>query len=183
MDRLVNTVHLALAIGNAAQTGRGQQTQRAGNNTRFVADDITEQVASDDDAVQLARVLDHDHSSGVNQLVADLELRELLLHDLGDDLAPKTAGSQDVGLVETPDGQGRVVLQGQVSGQTDDALDLGPRVRLCVHSESAAVVLLALAEVDTARQLADDVEVDAPADVCPQRRAFDQRGGREVAWS
>lgn len=181
MDRLVDTVDTALAIGDTAQTGTGQETQGTGDNTSLITDDITEQVASNDDTVQLAGVLDHKHSSGVNQVVTNLELGELLSHNLSDDLAPETAGSQDVGLVQTPHGERGVVLQSQVSGQTDDTLDLGAGVGLGVHGEAGTVVLLAVAEVDTTRQLTDDVEVDAAADIGLEGGALDQRGSGEVA--
>lgn len=181
MDRLVDTVDTALAVRNTAQTGTGQETQRAGDNTSLVADDITEEVAGDNDTVELAGVLDHEHGSGVDQVVTDLDLRELIGHDLSDDLAPQTASSQNIGLVQTPHGERGVVLQGQVTGQAGDALDLSARVGLGVHGESGAVVLLALTEVDTTSKLTDDVEVDTTADLGLQWGALDQRGSGEVA--
>ena len=181
VNRLVDTVDLALAVGDAAQAGAGQQTEGAGDDAGLVGDDITEEVAGDNDTVELAGVLDHDHGGGVDELVLDLQLGELLGHDLGDGFAPQTAGGQHVGLVQTPHGERGVVLEGEVCREPGDALDLGTRVRLRVHRVAAAVVLLALAKVDAARQLTDDVEVDATAHVRAQRRALDQRGRREVA--
>lgn len=181
MNRLVDTVDTALAIRNTTQTGTGKQTQRSGDNTSFIANNITEQVASNNNTVQLTGVLDHEHSGRVNEVVTNGDLGVFLLHNLGDNLAPQTAGSEDIGLVQTPDGQGRVVLQSEVGGETDDALDLLARVGLSVHGVSGAIVLLALTKVDTARQLADDVEVNAAADVGLERRALDQRGRSEVA--
>lgn len=181
MDRLVDTVDTALAIRNTAQTGTRKETQRTGDNTSLITDDITEQVASNNNTVQLTGVLDHEHSSGVNEVVTNGDLGVLLLHNLGDDLTPQTAGSEDVGLVQAPDGQGRVVLQSEVGGKTDDALNLVTGVRLGVHGVSGTIILRALSKVDTARQLTDDVEVDSAANIGLKGGALDQRGGREVA--
>lgn len=183
MDRLVDTVHAALAVGNTAQTGTGQKTQGAGDDTRLVADDIAKQVAGDNDTVQLARILNHEHGRRVNEVVTDRHLRELLGHNLSHDLAPQTAGREDVGLVQTPYGQRRVVLQGQVRSQAGDALNLGARVWLRVHGVSGPIVFLPLTEVDAAGQLTDDVEIDTAAHFSLQRRAVDQRWRGEVAGS
>lgn len=150
MDRLVDTIDRARSVRDAAQTSAGQETQRTGDNARLVGDNVTEQVTCDDDTIQLARVLDHDHSSRINKLVLDLELGEFLGHDLGDGLAPQTAGREDIGLVERPDGERRVVLEGEVGAEAGDALDLGARVGLRVQGVAAAVVFLALAKVDAA---------------------------------
>lgn len=109
------------------------------------------------------------------------QLRELVAHHLGDDLPPKPARGEHVGLVETPDGRGRVARQGQVGSKPRDALDLGARVGLRVQRVAVAVVFLPLAEVDAARQLADDGEVRAPAHVGLERGVLDQRGRREEA--
>lgn len=183
VNRLVDTVHLALAVRDARQTRAGQQTQRARNHTRFIRDNVTEQVAGDDDAVQLAGVLNHDHRRRVDQLVVELQLRELLRDDLGNDLAPQTARSKNICLVERPDGQRRVMLQGQMRGKTGDPLDLRAGVWFSVQRVAVAGVLLALAKVNPARQLSDDVEVDIAANVSLQRRDIDQRWRGEIARS
>lgn len=110
VNRLIDTVDLVLAIGDTAQTGRGQQTQRARDDTGLITDDIAEQVARNDNTVQLAGVLDHEHGCGVDQVVSELQLRELLLQDFSHGLAPQTTRCQDVGLVQTPDGERWVML-------------------------------------------------------------------------
>lgn len=102
-------------------------------------------------------------------MVAELKLRELLLHDLGHGLAPQTAGGHDVGLVERPDGRRRVLRKCEMCGETSDALDLVARVRLGILGEAFAVVLDAVAEVDAASKLTDNVEVDATADLSLER--------------
>ena len=101
-------------------------------------------------------------------------MRELLLHDLGHNLAPQTAGGHDVGLVERPDGRGRVLGQSEVCSKTSDTLDLVARIRLGVAGVATAIVLGALTEVDTASKLADNVEIDATADLSLERRAVNE---------
>lgn len=91
MNRLINSIALALPIRDTAQTSTRQQSNAARDNARLVTDDVTKQIASNNNSVQSPRVLDHQHSRAVNQLVPDLKLGELLSHDLADDLAPQTA--------------------------------------------------------------------------------------------
>lgn len=182
MDRLVDSVALALAIWHTTQTGTRQQTNAAGDDTGLVADDVTKQVARHDDTVQRAWALHHQHGGGVDQLVLELELGELVLEQLRDGLPPQTAGGQDVGLVETPDLGRGVLRQSQVGRQTSDPLDLGLAVGLRVQGESGAVVLLAVTEVDTARQLTDNDEVGAPADFRLERGPVYEGVGSETAW-
>lgn len=181
VNRLVDTVNLALPIGNTTQTGTRKQTQRTRDNTRLVTDNITKQVASNNNTIQLPRVLDHNHSRRVNKLVPNLHLRELLLENLRHNLTPQPTRRENIGLVQTPHGERRVVLQGHVGGETGDAFDFGARVRLCVQCVAVAVVFLAVAEVNTTSQFTDDVEVDAAADVGAEGGAFYERGSGEVA--
>jgi hypothetical protein len=183
VDGLVDTVALALAIRDAAERSAGQQTQAAGNDGSLVGDDVAEQVAGDNDTVQSTGVLDHDHGSAVDELMANLQLRELLLHDLSNDLSPQSAGGEHVGLVQTPDGSWGVLGESEVGGETGDALDLGARVGLSVHGVTRAIVLNTVTEVDTTGQFADDVDVDATADFGLERRALDERVRGEEAGS
>jgi hypothetical protein len=62
-----------------------------------------------------------------------LQLRELVAHDLSDHLALEAACCEHVGLVEAPDRRGRVTREGEVGGEARDAFDLRARVRLCVE--------------------------------------------------
>lgn len=183
MDGLVDTVDLGLAIRHTSHTSTGEETQGTRDDTSFIANDITEQVAGDNDTVKLAGVLNHDHGSRVDKLVVDLHLRELLGHNLSDDLAPQTASSKHVGLVQAPNGERRVVLKGEVGSKTSDTLDLSAGVGLSIHCEARAVVFLALTKVDTTGQLTDDVKVDAAADLGLQGRVLDEGGSSEVAWT
>lgn len=182
MNRLVDTVALALAIRQTTQTGRGQQTNATGDDTGLIADDVTEQVARHDDAVEGTRALDHQHSRRVDQLVLQLQLGKLLLEQLGDGLAPQPARGQHVGLVQAPDLGRRVLGQSQECRQTRNTLNLGAAVGLGVEREALdAVVLLALAEVDTTSQLTHDDEVSTAAHVGLEGRAVNEGIGGEAA--
>jgi hypothetical protein len=181
VNGLVDAVALALSVGRGSKRGAGQKTEGARDDGGFVGDDVAEQIAGDNDTVEGTGVLDHQHSSRVNQMVAQLQLRELLLHDLGNDLAPQPASRHHVGLVERPDGRGRVLGQSEVGSETGDALDLVAVVGLCVAGVAAAVVFCALAKVDAASELADNVEVDATADLGLEGRAVDEGFGGEEA--
>ena len=181
MNGLVDAVALALSVGRSSKRSAGQEAEGAGDDGSLVGDDVAEQVAGHDDTVEGPRVLDHQHSSRVDQVVAELQLRELLLHDLSHDLAPQSAGGHHVGLVERPDRRGRVLGQSEVGSKTSDAFDLVAVVGLGVAGVAAAVVLCALAEVDAASELADNVEVHAAADLSLERRAIDEGlGGEET---
>lgn len=181
MNRLIDTIDPALSIGNTTQTSTGQKPERTRDDTGLVTNDIAKQVAGDNNAVQLPRVLHHHHGRGVNKLVPNLHLREFLRHNFRHRLAPQPTRREDVGLVQAPHGQRRVVLQGEVCREAGDTLNLDARVRLRVQRVAATVVLLALAEVDTAGKFSDDVEVDATAHFGAEWGSVDQRGGCEVA--
>ena len=180
VNRLVDTI-AAGAIWDAAQRRRREKTDRARDDGRLIGDDVTEQVARHDDTVECAGVLNHQHGRRVDEVVSDLQLGELLCHHLRHDLTPQTRRRKHIRLVERPHRQGWVRLHSQVSREADDALDLRARVDLRVPGDSVTSILLALAKVQTTRQLADDVEVGAAADVGLERGDFDERVGCEVA--
>lgn len=183
VDRLVDAVAPALAVGDSAQTSAGAETDAAGDDAGLVADNVAEEVAGDDDAVEAGGVLDHDHGGAVDELVVELELGKLLGHGLGDNLAPQAARGENVGLVQAPHGGGRVPRKGEVTRQAGDALDLGTGVGLGVHGVTGAVILGALAKVDAAGQLADDGEVGAAAHLGLEGRELDEGVGGEEGRS
>ena len=183
MNRLIDAVALAIAVRDAAQAGTGQQTDAARDDGSLVADDVTEQVAGNDDTVQGTRVLDHDHRRAVDQLVLQLQLGELLLEYFSDDLPPQAAGREHVGLVQAPDLGRRVAREGQEATQTSDPLNLLARVGLGVEGETRAIVLLAIAEVDAASELTNDDKVSAAADFGLQGGAVDEEVRGEAAWA
>lgn len=133
MNRLVDAVALALTIRDTAQTGAGQETDGTGDNASLVANNVTEEVAGHNNTVQARRVLDHDHSSTVNELMLDLEVRELLFESLGHDLSPESAGGQDIGLVQRPHPL-VTTATGEETGKTSNALNLLTGVRLHIPS-------------------------------------------------
>ena len=181
VDGLVDAVALALAIRNAAQGSGGEQADGAGDDGSLVGNDVAKEVAGDDDAVEGAGVLDEQHGGAVNELVLELELGELLADDVGHGLAPEAGGGKHVGLVQRPDLGGRVLGQGEEAGESGDALNLGAAVGLGVAGVAGAVVLGAIAEVDTAGKLTDDNEVGTAADLGLEGRAVDEGLGSEVA--
>ncbi len=145
---------------------------------------LTCQIGRYYDAVQLRRVLDHDHGRAVDELMLDLELRKLVLEDLVHHLAPEPARRQHVGLVQRDDARVAPGL-GQVAAEPRDALDLWFRVDGRVKRIDA-VVLFSLAKVQARGQLADQHDVGAAADGRLERRGLDEgvRGeeaGAEVA--
>ncbi|KAH8167153.1 hypothetical protein CIB48_g1084 [Xylaria polymorpha] len=97
--RLVDAI-APLAVRDAAQARARAEADAAGDDAGLVADDVAEQVARDDDAVEAAGVLDHDHGGAVDELVVQLQLGELVAHDLSDDLAFR-------GEYSTNDGDGK----------------------------------------------------------------------------
>lgn len=181
VDGLIDAVALALAVGDPAQTGTGEETDAAGDDRGLVADDIPKQVAGDDNAVEAAGVLDHDHGRAVDELVVNLELGVFLGKHVRDRLAPETTSRQHVGLVQAPDLCRRVAGEREGGAEAGDALNLGAAVGLRIHGEAAAVVLGAVAKVDAARQLADDGEVGPAAHFGLEGREVDERLGREAA--
>lgn len=170
MNRLVDTVALALAIGETTQTGTGQQADTARNDTGLVADDIAKEVARHDNTVECAGALDHQHSRRVDQLMLQLQLRELILEQLRDSLPPQTTRSKHVCLVQTPDLGGGILSESQEGRQASNALNLGLAVGLGVHGEALdAIVLNTVTKVDTTGQLTHDDKVSAAADLGLER--------------
>lgn len=185
MDGLVDTVAQALAVWHTAQAGAGEKAQTSRDDGGFVGNDVAEEVGGDDDAVEGARVLDHDHGRRVDELVLEFQLGEFLLHGLGEDAAPESARGEHVGLVQAPDLAGRGLCEGQVCPEAGDAFDLLARVGLAVLGEFVLAVgrvaFDPVAEVDATREFADDHEVGALAHFLLQGRARGQRRGREKA--
>lgn len=130
--RLVDTVTPVLPIRDAAQARAGAESDTPRDDAGPIADDVAEEVARNNYTIEAAWGLDHDHGRAVDELVVQLQLRELGLHGLGDDLAPEAARGQHVGLVEASHGRGRAAREREVRRERRDALDLGPRARLRV---------------------------------------------------
>lgn len=179
---LVKTKGL-VCVGERGEGGTGQETQGTGNDGSLVRENVTKHVGGDEDTIEGRGVLDHDHGSRVNELVVKGELGELLLHGLGDSLAPKTGRGKNVGLVKGPNGQRRVRLEGQESGHAGEALDLGDAVELSVPGLAGTVVLCSLTKVDASNEFSDNGKIGALDDTALQGTKFQKVLRDEVAWS
>lgn len=87
VDWLVDTV----AAGSVWDAGEGcgwEETDGAWDDRGLIRDDVAEEVGGDDNAIECAWVLDHNHGCGIDEVVDKLDLWELLLEKLGHDLAP-----------------------------------------------------------------------------------------------
>lgn len=179
MDRLVDTIALG-AVRNGAQTGTGQQANAAGNHTGLVADDVTKQIAGYHHAVEATRVLDHDHGSTVDELVLDRQIREFFFKRLIHDLAPQTASSKDIGLVQRPD-LGLATAASQEASQASHTLNLSSGIGLCVPGIAGSIVFFALTKIEATRELSNNDKVCAAAHLGPERRVLDESFGSEEA--
>ena len=108
MNRLIDAIDLDIPIRNRTETRTRQQAQTPRNNARLVGDDVAKEITRQHDPVQRARILHHQHRRRVDELVAQRQGRKLVRHHSRHGLAPQPARRQHVGLVEAPDGQGRV---------------------------------------------------------------------------
>jgi hypothetical protein len=117
--------------------------------------------------------------------VVEGNLGELSLRGLVDNTAPETRSSEDVGLVDRVNGEGRVREVGEVTGHAGDALNLTNGVGAGVESDgvltlsSANDSLATVTEVNTADQLANDDDGGTLGDVLLEGRVSDEGGSRE----
>jgi len=126
VDGLVEAVALAFAVRQARQARRRKQSQRTGDDGRFIGQDIAEHVLSQNDTVQLARIGDHDHRGRVNEtMVYGNPLRgELRIDRVLNDLPPEPGSGEHIGLVNAVQRSGWVALQRQVGTELGNALDV-----------------------------------------------------------
>ena len=154
----------------AAQRGGREHAERAGEHRRLVGEDVAEHVLGDDH-LEVARRGDQLHRARVDEDVLELDVRELLGVDAGDDLAPEPARVEHVGLVD-----GRHAALGGLEARAGDPLDLRDGVDHRV--EGAAVLGAALAVVQAAGELAHDQHVDALDQLALERRGVVERAQR-----
>ena len=111
-----------------------------------------------------------------------LQLRKLLLHHLAHNPPPQATRSKHIRLVQAPHFPRRLLSHGQMRRQPRHALNLRPGIGFRVPRVPVIVLLLlALPKVNAPRQLADDGEVDAAADVLFERGDAGQAVRGEVA--
>ena len=154
-------VHRLVHAYLAAEAGRRQHADGAGEHGGLVAQDVAEHVGGDDD-VELPGVADELHGAVVHQHVVELHVAvTLLVADARHHLAPQLGGFQHVGLVHR--GHPAPPAAGGVEGHPGDAFDLRSGVDQGVDAPFAAVGLggdaLGVPEVDAAGQFAHDHEV------------------------
>ena len=115
--------------------------------------------------------------------MVERELRVFAFQRLRHDLPPQTGAREHVGLVDRVDRQGRLGRERDLGGDARDAADLLDAVDHRVPGDVLPrrdALLLALAKVDPADELAHDDDVDAAGDRFLERRVDDQRVGRKV---
>src|SRR5256885_17236801 len=104
-----------------------------------------------------------------------VELDLLVLRgQLGDRLTPEAGGLHHVRLVDRR--QATLSLAGGLEGDAGNPLDLLDRVRAVVMG--TVPIAAGIAEVDAARQLADDEQVRSLDALAPQRAGVEQRLAR-----
>lgn len=115
--------------------------------------------------------------------MVERDLRIFAPQRLGHDLAPQPRAREDVRLVDRMNRQRRVRRERDLRRHARDALHFLDAVDHRVPRNVLLrrdVLLLALAKVDAADELADDDDVDTPRDGLLQRRVDDERVGCEV---
>ena len=158
--------------GAVAQAGGSEHTERARDLGRLVGEDVTEHVLSHHD-VEVGGAVDQLHRRVVHKQILDLDIGILGLADAMHDLAPHAACLKHVGLVDAR--HLLAALARCLERLARDALDLVLAIlervvsALPLGAVGAGTLLiveaLALAEVQTARQLAHDHKVDTGNDL------------------
>ena len=107
-------------IDCAADGGRGQHAERAGDDAGLVGEDVAEEVFGEHD-VEVARDVHEVHRHGVDELVLERDVG-VVLCDFGDGGAPELRDLEHVGLVDG--GDFLAALLGELEGDAGDADDL-----------------------------------------------------------
>ena len=174
MDRFVEAGHFA-------DGSRRHHADGTAEDGRFVAEDVAEEVARDDD-VELFRIEGQLHGAVIDVEMIQVDIG-IVLGDVDDRAAPQAGRSQDVGLVDGRDLM--TALLSRFHGKRADALYFRNTVVFQVPSAFDAVVdfrFAAIAEVDAADEFADDEDVRAGDDVRFERRIFSQHF-RHLDWT
>ena len=158
VDRLIQ-------IDLAADGGRGQHAERAGDDGGLVGENVAEEIFGEHDIV-VARLVHQVHGHGVDVLVLDGDVGEL-----GGDLvhrgAPELRDFKHVGLVDA--GEFFAALLRELEGDAGHAGHFIAGVAHGVPGFACGLVPLAgLAEVEAAEQLADEENVGAVDDLGTQ---------------
>src|ERR1035437_7112132 len=106
-------------MDGAADGGRGQHADRAGDDGGLVREDVAEEVFGEHD-VEVARNVHQVHGHRVDELELERD-RGVVLGDLGDGVSPELRDFEDVGLVDG--GDFLAALGGQLERNAGDADD------------------------------------------------------------
>ncbi len=159
VDRLIQ-------IDFAADGGRGQHAQRAGDDAGLVGENVAEEILREHH-VEVARLVHEVHGHGVDVLVFERYVGELC-GDFNHRGAPELRNFKHVGLVHA--GEFLAALAGQLEGDAGYAGHFVARVTHGVPGFALGLVPLAgLAEVKAAEQFADKENVGAVDDLRAQR--------------
>ena len=150
VDRLVQPER-AVRRPALAERGRGQHPEAAGQHRRLVRQDVAEQVLGDDD-VEVGGPADEQHRARIDELVVDLDVRELD-RDLVDDRPPQPRRREDVGLVDAASAgrAGRAPARTRAGRRADLALRVRASCRAPSRPPGPSRRLRRLAEVDARR--------------------------------
>ena len=160
-------------IDLAADGGRGQHAERAGDDAGLVGEDVAEEVLGEHD-VEVARDVHDVHRHGVDELMFERDVG-IVFRDLGDGGAPELRDFEDVGLVDG--GDFVAALAGELEGDAGYADDFGLGVAHGVDGFVGFLVPPARrAEVEAAEEFADEENVDVFGDLGAQRGAVGERG-------
>ena len=164
-------MHRLEQTGSGAERGRWQQAERAGEDRRFVAENVAEHVFGQHH-VERCRISNQSHGGRIDVAVLEPHVG-VIARELRDGFAPQLRDLEHIRLV-----YGRDEPPPASSGlerHACDALDLGRRVRQRVD-RAHLFAPARLTVVETTGQLAHDQQIDALQTVGFQRRAVAQRG-------
>ena len=119
VDRLVHP-EPAVLRPPLAERRRRQQPERSGKDARLVRQDVAEQVLGHEH-VELGGSLDEEHRARVDELVVELDVREVR-GDLGGNAPPESRRREDIRLVDA--GDATAPGPGELERKPDDPGDL-----------------------------------------------------------
>src|SRR6266853_1047777 len=153
-----------------ADAGRSEQAERSHDSAGLIGKDVAEHVFGEDH-VELGGLDDQRHGGRVYVHVGELYIGKIA-GDASDDFSPETRALQNIRLVDgeqTPAAGSR-----EFKCNAGDALDLRLTVVHGVERAARAVRAIdgaRLAEIQSAKQFADDEDVGSFDDFLAQRRA------------
>ena len=167
-------VHGLVEVDLAADGGRGQHAERAGDDAGLVGEDVAEEVLGEDD-VEVAGDVHEVHRHGVDELVLEGDVGVVGLRLRRRWRARAASTSRTLALSTEVTFLRR--LRGELEGDAGDADDFGLGVAHGVDGLAGLLVPRAgLAEVEAAEEFADEEDVDALGDFGAEGRVFGERG-------